>query len=618
MQDLMSDPDFQRMTEQQRIAAVNEVMARQFRNPPLQVSQIHRQEDERFPGYDLLTALSKRRDTSLIVHVLGAGPVGLLTAIKLVDLYKQQVNVVLFEKRESYTRERILFVNRHIIHTVLPKQFMTRGRMAQYGCSLNNLPNNDLASCNVSPNLQGIDRLAISTRVLEDDLKNLLASNEYNSQVHFVYNSNSDKAYIEEVNARFTPHVLIGADGGNLSTTLYPEQKPDGPIVKNSYVMHDNNGTVGRPIRTTYGLIIQFIPDYSDTKFKPGSLAKRQNRYRVFRQQFRYYQKCESGDCINEPLLYYIAVQLNKAERDQIVKELGGKEWSSEYKLGDNGPHGKYLDRLIYDASQIYNFNLFPGRSMRGISVFALNVSSMSPENYSRVVKVKSFDGTMKQMWFPLIGDSILTVNFFSGTGVNAGFAMIDILLQSLVQLLPNRRASFLFKEGDPLKLAVFSPEIVKRMDQEERNRVMGIGHLKMPTSLIGTLQDDFDSHLLSYFNGPTSSNLQKMVQAYRTGLDLDLQAGSIMTQEYPGMERILSTNIFGSYLDYNTMIKTCNNDPSRLNELKQASVDKGISLQEIDLKYLDNNGDPMETERLFPKAIDRFCLMSHNTFTQN
>jgi hypothetical protein len=626
LEELTGSPEFPGMDQRERITAINAIMARSTIVTPQIRAPIP---TPRGSGYDLLTSIARQRDEKLIVFILGAGPVGLLTAIKLVNLYKDQVRVVLFEKREIYTRERVLFVNKHIIHDVLPKQLLTKSKMASYGCSMDDLPNKDLATCNVSPDLNGIDRLAISTRVLEDDLKELLDTVEYKRQVSFVYNPDSDLEYMEDVNTRFTPHVFVGADGGNLSTKMYKNQTPDGaPIAKKIYHMRYDDGTDVESNKTTYGLVIQFTPQVGDTKFRPGVLDRRQNRYRVFRQQYRDYHKC-SGDptnCKEEPLLYYIAVQLNEAEKIQIVKELGGKEWVSGYSLGDSSPNGKYLDRLIYDASKIYNFDLRPGRFMTGVSVFALNVSSMEPENYSRIVEIRSVDGVMRQMWFPLIGDSILSVNFFSGTGLNGGFAMIDILLQSLVQLLPNKNAIKLFNDpDDPIlqaqKFKGYSPEAIQYLDPEAKNALLGIGHLKMPFASVGVIQEQFNPANLKYFGSHHGTHRQahlqeveKLVDSYRMGLDMDLEAGSFMTEGQPGLDRILSTNIFGSYLDYSTMIQTCHSDPAELNSIGQNNAFRGIVLDEINLNNLNGKGDPNSPEQLYPKAIDRFCLMAFNT----
>lgn len=625
LEELTGSPEFPAMDQRERITAINAIMARPYvralqtpapiRPPPV-------------PTYDLLAGIQKQRDAKLIVYILGAGPVGLLTAIKLVNLYKDQVRVVLFEKREIYTRERVLFVNKHIIHDVLPQQLLTKSKMASYGCSMDDLPNKDLATCNISPDLNGIDRLAISTRVLEDDLKELLDTAEYKGQVSFVYNPDSDLEYMEDINTRFTPHVFIGADGGNLSTKMYKNQTPDGaPIAKKIYHMRNDDGTEFESNNTTYGLVVQFTPQPSDSKFRPGVLERRQNRYRVFRQQYRDYHKCSGdGDCKEEPLLYYIAVQLNEAEKTHIAKELGGKDWVSGYSLGDFGPNGKYLDRLIYDASKIYNFDLRPGRFMTGISMFALNVSSMGPQNYSRIIQVKSVDGVMRQMWFPLIGDSILSVNFFSGTGLNGGFAMVDILLQSLVQLLANKNAKGLFKDPNDTALQAqkfkgYSPGYVDIMTEENRNNILGIGHLKMPFLSMGVLQERFDTSHLKYFGSHHGTHrqahlqeLQKLVDAYRVGLDMDLNTGSFMTEGQPGLDRILSLNIFGSYLDYGTMIQTCHSDPAELNSLGQINASRGIVLDEVNLNYLDSKTNPTIPEQMYPKAIDRFCLMAFNT----
>jgi hypothetical protein len=176
------------------------------------------------PGFDILQEVSSNYNDKLIVYILGAGPVGLLTAIKLVDAYKDKVRVVLFEKRSTYTRERVLFINKYVIQQLLPKQLLTNSKLVEYGCSFNDVPSADLATCDPIESLQNVKRLAISTRVLEDSLKELLLTDEYNKYVDFIIYDKIDKAYIEEVNDKFTPHVFVGADAGALSFNLYSEE----------------------------------------------------------------------------------------------------------------------------------------------------------------------------------------------------------------------------------------------------------------------------------------------------------------------------------------------------------------------------------------------------------
>jgi len=220
--------------------------------------------------------------------------------------------------------------------------------MAKYGCNLPTVPSDDLASCMSNDNLDDIQRLAISTRVLEDDLKELLDTDEYKSNVTFVYageNREIDQTFIESVNGDYPPHIFIGADAGNLSTQLYPDQHPHGDIKKDLYRDKDCTNLEDEPVPcpvniSTYGVVVQFIPDSSDTGFTMNKFPKRQNRYRVFRQQYKNYNKFNTKEQkktnapTSEPLAYYIAVQTNVAERDQIVKELGGREWAKNYIFG--------------------------------------------------------------------------------------------------------------------------------------------------------------------------------------------------------------------------------------------------------------------------------------------
>lgn len=580
---------------------------------------------------DTLRKHQSTYDSKLIVYILGAGPVGLMTAIKLADLFKSKVNVVFLEKREVYTRERVLFVNKHIIKDIMPKQLLTKSKMAKYGCSLPALPSQDLASCASVENLGEITRLAISTRVLEDDLKELLDSPEYNSNVNFIYNENMDQEFVENLNKLYTPHVFVGADGGNLSTKLYPNQHPAGDIVRElaaaTDCLDDNDQQVpcGIPI-TTYGLVVQFLPEPSDTKFTNNQFPKRQNRYRVFRQQYKTYQKFNSKEAkanntpTVEPLGYYIAVQLNKAERDHIIKEMGGEAWLKTYSLGDDSTQGKYLDRLIYDASKIYNFDLKPGRVMNGVAVFELDVTKQKPDNYSRVISVINTKGEERYIWALLIGDAILSVNFFSGTGVNAGFAMIDIFLKALSQLLPVEGSADLF--GDTIiekkmKDAGYTPTSFKNLSPYIRKDIVGGAKettQKLPIPL-EILKPEIEPGQLASFKD--KKKLEILVESYKSGLDKDLDTGSFDTEDIPGMNRLLSANTMFSYLDYSTMINYCNSEPKGFNRLVELDKENGIEIEMVDLEQpVDNqNLNDSAYGKVYTKASDRFCLVSHGVW---
>lgn len=529
----------------------------------------------------------------LTVYIIGAGPVGLLTAIKLIDAYKTQVKVVIFDKRSVYTRERVLFITKRILREVIPKHLLTKTRLAKYGCGLENFPMEDMGSCQVADNLADIDRLAISTRILEDDLKELLTSKdyEYYNQASFVYNEDSSAEYMENYVRENPCHVLVGADAGAISTKMF-----NSSAIKNPYQELD-----------TWGLVVQFIPEVGDSPSNPGKIKYYQHRYRAFRQQQRDYKKCNSqkdldnDTCVNEPPSYYIAVQLSKPERDYILEnEMGGQEWLESYILGDSSSNGKYLDRLLYDASGIYNFNLKPGRVMNQVSMFKLGVSSIDSQNYSRVVTIEDTKGNPRSIWFPLIGDSVLSVNFFSGAGLNAGFAMVEFIGKALAHLLPFDNVDDVFadKIRDPYDLPGgyqnYSP-----MVYADRPKAADM----FPDILPLTRQ--YTQEELKVFNDP--ERLQTLVDVYKKGIDEDLRAGSIMADEVKGLDRLLGVNSFTSYLDYMTMIEQCNSNPEMLNKLKQSMIDAGANLELIDLDDVDG---------LYTKFNDRLCLMSHNPVT--
>jgi len=294
--------------------------------------------------------------------------------------------------------------------------------------------------------------------------------------------------------------------------------------------------------------------------------------------------------------------------------------------LGDAGSKGKYLDRLIYDANRIYNFNLKPGRIMGEISIFELKVELLNSDNYSRVVTVQNPNHTGDQnenyVWFPLIGDSILSFNFFSGTGVNAGFAMIDILLKALTQLFPVSNSIYVFpntgkQREKKISDAGYTPGAFGNLSPYLQKEIVPVDfeHLKLPVDE-DQLQDRFDVGELELFSDSTRApNLQILVDSYKLGLDLDIDTASFDTDGIPGMDRLMSANTIFSYLNYSTMIDHCNGDPEDFNRLKQLDKEAGIDIEMVDLDYPDDSNSTAQYDkhdRLYTKSVDRFCLVSY------
>lgn len=593
--ELLSSQEFLSLDYEQQKDRLNRMlMAGQTSMPAIIEILLRNQRPLKFPS---------AIDDILTVYIIGAGPVGLLTAIKLIDAYKTKIRVVIFDKRAIYSRERVLFITKRILSEVIPKQLKTKSKLSEYGCGLGrgNLPSDDRGDCIVSDDLGNIDNLAISTRVLEDDLKHLLTSEdyEYASQASLIINEDSGIEYMEDYIRNNPCHVLIGADAGNISTKLFGSN-----ITKIEPETTDNDGM--KPASSeSYGLIIQFIPENSDPHSNSGNLHHRQHRYRAFRQQYKNYTKCNSqsdidnGTCTEEPLSYYMAVQITPAERDHIVQnDMDDQEWLTTYTLGNAGPRGKYLDRLIYDGSRIYNFGLKPGRVMNGVSVFKLGASLIHADNYSRIVTIDDVRGQSRNIWFPLIGDSVVSVNFFSGSGLNVGFAMIEFIGKALAHVLPFNNTNDVFSDEirDPYDLPggfeSYSPAVVQ---QQAKATDM------FPDIL--PLDREYTKNELAVFQNP--NKLRILVDIYKKGIIDDLRPGVFMTENTKGILRIVGVNIWGIYLDYVNMIENCRSDPKLLNTLKRQVAESGVEMELVDLDDVDG---------LYTKADDRLCLMSHNT----
>lgn len=553
-------------------------------------------------------------ESEMVVYILGAGRVGLLLAIKLIQKYQQRIKIIMFDTQAEYTRERVLFLNANTINEILPKELLTKDSLERYGCILKSLPNQDTATCDVSDSLEDVENFAISTRVLEADLKAILELPGYEEQVTFIINPGTDKNFIESIVKSYTPHVFVATDDGTLSYNLFNWNEPYlTPISKIPFDDQDHN-VINREANKeeTYEIVVEFKPEVEDTyaidKYKHKEtelllLPEEQNRYRVFRQQFKNYvtpnisaEGTDLSDPLYQPPAYYITIQVNKAERDRIVKELNG-ESVKDYIISDTNTRNKYIDRLLLDAANIYKFKFENGKKFQSINIFPLKVEVLKSEDYSRIVhetETIKFNSRIKKFWYVFIGDAILNINFFSGTDVNTGLAMTEYILEALDNIFSTttRHNNHQYKGDDLSSPALgFPPELEydPRFYRSHEQNIKPTIKVTNTKALAKVIIDDFSTNF-------AESDLSELVETYRRGLDEKLIASSLESEQ--GLSSILNSNMMESYLDWKNLLEKCHSDPVTFNNFKQQEIEN------IDL-------EKDSTSEVLTKADDRICMLT-------
>jgi len=543
-------------------------------------------------------------ESEMVVYILGAGRVGLLLAIKLIQKYQQRIKIIMFEKQAEYTRERVLFLNANTINEILPKELLTKDSLERYGCILKSSPNQDTATCDISDSLEDVENFAISTRVLEADLKAILELPGYEEQVTFIINPDTDKNFIESIVKSYTPHVFVATDDGALSYNLFNWNEPYlTPISKIQFDDQDHNVTNREANREeTYEVVVEFKPEVEDTKtintVSSSKLLETQNRYRIFRQQFKNYVIPNTVTVKSvpsyKPLSYYIAIQVNRTERDRIVKELNG-EFVKNYILKSNSNKNsiKYIDRLLLDAANIYKFKFENGKQFESIAIFPLKVEVLKSEDYSRVVhetEIIKFNSRIKKFWYAFIGDAILNMNLFSETEANTGFAMIEYILESLDNIF-STTTRHNNHQLPPPELE-YDPRFYRSHEQNIKPTIK----VTNTKALAKVIIDDFSTNF-------AESDLSELVEIYRRGLDEKLITSPEQESE-PGLLSILNSDVMDSYLDWKKLLEKCHSDPVTFNNFKQQEIDNKTYIENIDL-------EEDSTSKVLTKADDRICMLT-------
>lgn len=314
-------------------------------------------------------------DSIISIAVIGAGPIGLVLAHQLHDLYGKNATITIFEKNETYTRKQIIMIDKKILE-LLPECSKKEMEL----CGILPPSKDNLSRC-----YEDTKDLSVSIRTseLEKSLSNCLDKSIRNLRPVKLLDHN-DKTLTYEYKSQIQSQrfdIIIGADGSKsfvrekiLNASLYNIVESD-----------------------SYGAVFNFdIGDSSDGIFKDVTkehvekISKKhaQNDYRFFRGRG----------------IYYIGIEVSKDDADSINNGVIPDHITKE------------LEHICLSVSPI------------GKGCDFTKLSNMSAFR----IKIKRSSRFCDGNGVFLVGDAAMTTHYFTGKGFNVGVKTVISLINYL------------------------------------------------------------------------------------------------------------------------------------------------------------------------------------------
>jgi hypothetical protein len=243
---------------------------------------------------------------------------------------------------------------------------------------------------------------------------------------------------------------IIDSSGGRFKSynKHYVTEQDENTLVLDTRISQPSDTQLGPDQILSYGLLIFIdkrdeddftrfreanfadLPDLSDPSFVehmvPGPDAR---LHHIIQHRFRAFI---SKDNI------YVAIMISKAEYEYLkrttngnIDDRGKKEYMNFIADRRNRDSNTYLKYLIDSA--LYYYGMINSKNVN--TIFNRISFDIIPVSLSRVIDgniINIPEGRNTQVIYP-IGDTALGVNFFSGSGVNYGFEMADLLFNHIV-----------------------------------------------------------------------------------------------------------------------------------------------------------------------------------------
>lgn len=344
----------------------------------------------------------KRKINKYRYIIIGAGPVGLYTSIKIIqnNLLSKDDKLLIIEKYHTFTREQILLVNQDT------QQLLKFLDLDNTGCYIFKPDINKKSYCYLKKKHTQKPLFSIMTNKLQKALLNYLMI-KYSKYIDFLPITDWNRSntvnhlVITRQDTNITETIkfdfLIGADGFN--------SKVRKELLKLDNVFEK------RYQSNTYGvvLILNTINN-NDILFKKNRLIpnnipttniqNKQDNYRLF---------------FDRDGTVYIALQISSS----IFPELEFKNTpiSDFFKVNDKLK--KFINKKILN-----NISTLDDLILKKVSWFNLELGYFNENAFYNITNNKKN--------ILLVGDALYGTNFFSGSGLNIGLCFVDILIKFL------------------------------------------------------------------------------------------------------------------------------------------------------------------------------------------
>lgn len=317
--------------------------------------------------------------------IIGAGPVGLMTAIKLQSLPAIS-SVIVIEKRKEYTRQQWAVLNYSSLK-MLPKIVFDK----LFGV--------DGVECIISKPSLTMDASCYGVKNLTKDMFGVVVlKNLENTLFEFVIHK-SKVQFIIGVNDMTLARSALTINGQKLSFDIL--------IIADGASSETRKHYFGTPKVLSpkfHGAVFNFIiPKLELGPNVEQKFAKPQHRFRLFRHR--------SGE-LN------LGIQLSPAEFADLQKR------------GDihKDPQFKHIRSVLHDGLKVYGLQPQTLKFVISWSTFPIQIQS-----------VDVFGKKSLSKFIFLIGDAAMTTHFFTGSGLNTGWKQVKVLRKMLSEEQPDK-----------------------------------------------------------------------------------------------------------------------------------------------------------------------------------
>jgi hypothetical protein len=354
---------------------------------------------------DLLNSL-KEIITNKDFIIVGAGPVGLITAYSLFKELKEGSNIYIFEKRKTNTREQIVLLD-NLFWNSLPNEIKSKIHISGGLCYAN--ASSNIICDSVSNYDKTTKKVFVKLNVLQDSMIDYFTAME---RIVVVYVNNDFN--IDFIRALKSNNIIFSDGTGKeaLSAKLVPDR---------------------HTIHVSYAIVITFECKLNMNSSKGSDKMSYIDKYQklmngqheIISYVTRTYNTAGQKDtyAFDASLSGYVGMQLSKDTYNTYNEYLKSNNSPQNEKFTyftENFPEGKICNFIINE--------LYKDVAIHNVNMFDITLSCAT-EFYKR-------EG---DKYYFMVGDSAFTTHFFTGTGLNRGLASSKILTSLLADYTFNR-----------------------------------------------------------------------------------------------------------------------------------------------------------------------------------